>query len=161
MFVQEPLYHEAAAQCALSISLIVCSQRTWSFLKTRSLGLILKSSSLFIKVFVHGLYDILLKLLKFIFVTQKLVQLLNFEELKNLGDVRKRSSAHVRHSFCLLDALLNGDQICLVVIICHHGVLHPLKILLDFALTFAESFEQEYLLLGQGFCLLLQVLLPE
>lgn len=74
---------------------------------TQSLSLILESSSLFIIIFVHGLDDIPLKLLKFVFVAQKLVQLLNFEELQNLGDILKRSSAHVRHSLRLLDALLD------------------------------------------------------
>jgi len=89
------------------------------------------------------------------------VQLFYLEELKNLGDILQSSSAHIGHSLCLLDAFLNRHEISLVVVVSHHGILHPLKVFLNFTLAFSKRLEQEYFLFSQRFSLLFQVLLPK
>ena len=89
------------------------------------------------------------------------MQLFDLEELQNLRNILQGSCAHVGHSFCLLDAFLNRDEISLIVVVSHHSILHSLEVFLNFTFAFAKCLEQEDFLLGQSFCLLFEVLLPE
>jgi len=89
------------------------------------------------------------------------MQLFNLKELKNLRNILEGSGAHISHSLGLFNAFLNRHEVSLVVVVCHHCILHSLKVFLDFTLAFTQRFEQEDFLFSQGFSLLFQILLPK
>jgi hypothetical protein len=76
------------------------------------------------------------------------MQLFYLKELKNLRNVLQSSGTHISHSLGLFDAFFNRHEISLVVVVCHHGILHSLQVFLDLILTLAKRLKQENFLFG-------------